>query len=59
MPAIALIKDCRAFIGTAQLLSVVADLFSAAFLARVLNDAGGLDIVVVDGLYFGSLRAQR
>lgn len=55
---IALIENCRSFIGTSQLLLVVPDLLPAALLACMLDDARGLNFVVVDGLHFGSLRAQ-
>jgi hypothetical protein len=54
---IALVEDGSAFICTAQLPSVVADLFAATLFAWVLDDAGGLDLVVIDGLHFGSLCA--
>lgn len=57
MTALALVEDRGAFICTSQLLGVVADLGATAFLAGVLDDDAGLDIIVVDGLHFGAFRA--
>jgi hypothetical protein len=57
--ALAFVKDRGAFIGASQLLSVVANLFATTLFARMLDNDAGLHIVVVDGLHFGSLCAQR
>jgi hypothetical protein len=58
VPTITLVEDGGAFICTTQLLGVVADLVATALLARMLNEDGGLHVVVVEGLHLGSLRAQ-
>ena len=56
---IALVEHSAAFIGTAQLLRVVAHLGMAAFLAGQLNQNSSFQLIIVDGLHLGALGAQR
>ena len=52
---VALIENGRTFICASQLLSVVADLISAALLAAMRNGTGGLHFVIVEDLHFRPL----
>lgn len=58
VPAVALVEDGGALVCTAQLLGVVADLLSSAFVAVLLDDGGGLlHVFIGDGLHLGPLCA--
>jgi hypothetical protein len=57
--AVALEEDGTSFICTSQLLRVVSYLLLAALFAWVVDNAAGLDVLFGDGLYLGSLCAQR
>lgn len=53
------VEDRATFVGGSQLLSVVARLGVAAFLARVVDDGVGLDLAFVELLHVGAqARAQ-
>jgi len=59
VPALALVEDSGAFIGTAQLLCVVAHFLPAALVARLRDDCMTPNVGIANTLYFGALRAQR
>lgn len=53
------VKDSGAFVSTSQLLRVETDFFTAALLARLIDDGVRLHVLLGDGLHLGSLRTQR
>jgi hypothetical protein len=59
VPALAFVEDSRAFVGTAQLLGVVAHFLPAALFARLRDGRIASNVSVVDTLNFGALRPQR
>lgn len=59
VPTVAFVEDGGSFIGTAQLLCVVADFLSATLFARLRNDGVTANVGIANTLYFGAFRAQR
>lgn len=58
MTTVALVEDSGTFVSTSQLLSVVANFFTATLLAALGDDTGGVHIVFRNGLHFRALCAQ-
>lgn len=59
MSTLALVKDCRAFIGTAQLLCIEAHFLPSALFAGLSDNGMCLHIFIGDSLHLGAFAAEH